>query len=102
MLCLCLHVCLRVVCIVTQALAELGLITTIGTAISDVIKSVGEESRLLAAIVIIIWVSALASSFIDNIPYTTAMVSCNVYIQMIEVSMDPLCYLGTENDVLKG
>ncbi|XP_071087782.1 P protein-like isoform X2 [Haliotis cracherodii] len=57
-----------------EALAELGLITTIGTAISDVIKSVGEESRLLAAIVIIIWVSALASSFIDNIPYTTAMV----------------------------
>ncbi|XP_048240647.1 P protein-like isoform X1 [Haliotis rufescens] len=57
-----------------EALAELGLITTIGTAISDVIKSVGEESRLLAALVIIIWVSALASSFIDNIPYTTAMV----------------------------
>ncbi|XP_067661617.1 P protein-like [Haliotis asinina] len=57
-----------------EALAELDLIHTIGTAISDVIKSVDEESRLLAAIIIIIWVSALASSFIDNIPYTTAMV----------------------------
>lgn len=37
---------------------------------------VQEESRLTVAIILILWVSALASSFIDNIPFTTAMV-CN-------------------------
>jgi len=30
--------------------------------------------RLAGAVLLIIWVSAFASAFIDNIPYTTAMV----------------------------
>ena len=33
------------------------------------------ENHLLVAILVIVWVSAIASSFIDNIPFTTAMVS---------------------------
>ena len=47
----------------------------IGEQMSDMITSVDTEYRLTAAVVIIVWISALASSFIDNIPYTTAMVS---------------------------
>jgi Na+/H+ antiporter NhaD/arsenite permease-like protein len=46
----------------------------IGDKIRDMIVSVDLDYRLTAAVVIIVWVSALASSFIDNIPYTTAMV----------------------------
>ncbi|XP_055894217.1 P protein-like isoform X1 [Biomphalaria glabrata] len=60
--------------ILMEALSELGMITTIGDVIAEIIKSVGPEHRLLLAIVVITWISAIASSFIDNIPYTTAMV----------------------------
>lgn len=60
--------------ILMEALGELGLMKTIGDAIADVIKQADEDSRLLVALLLILWVSALASSFIDNIPYTTAMV----------------------------
>lgn len=42
--------------------------------ISDYIQKVPEDSRLLAAIVIITWVSAIVSAIIDSIPDTTAMV----------------------------
>ena len=58
-----------------QALAELRLMEWIGEQMSNMITSVDTEYRLTAAVVIIVWISALASSFIDNIPYTTAMVS---------------------------
>lgn len=40
-----------------------------------VVSMVSDEYRLTVAIIAILWISALASSFIDNIPYTTAMVS---------------------------
>ena len=58
----------------TQALAELKLMEWIGEKMHDLIMQVNLDYRLTAAVVIIVWVSALASSFIDNIPYTTAMV----------------------------
>ncbi|XP_041357544.1 P protein-like [Gigantopelta aegis] len=67
-----------------EALSELGLIDGIGSAISDIIKHVDEDSRLLVALCIIVWVSALASSFIDNIPYTTAMIPV-----LLKLSEDP-------------
>ena len=38
------------------------------------LQSVDRDKQLLVAILLIVWVSALASSFIDNIPFTTAMV----------------------------
>ncbi|PIK35821.1 putative P protein [Apostichopus japonicus] len=60
--------------ILMEGLTELGLIDYIGTAVAELIKVVQEESRLTVAIILILWVSALASSFIDNIPFTTAMV----------------------------
>ena len=47
----------------------------IGNMMASWIEAVGEQDRLAVAIILILWVSALASSFIDNIPFTTAMVS---------------------------
>ena len=46
----------------------------IATQASDLVQQVDEQSRLAVAIVVIVWISAIASSFIDNIPFTTAMV----------------------------
>lgn len=57
-----------------EALTELGLIEFIGRQTVSIILSVGEGSRLAVAILIILWVSALASAFVDNIPLTTMMV----------------------------
>lgn len=57
-----------------EALSKLGLIDWIGTQVNDIIMSVGQESRLAVAILIILWVSAGASAFVDNIPLTTMMI----------------------------
>ena len=43
--------------------------------VSQLSQKVDQEYQLLVAIVIIVWVSALVSSFIDNIPFTSATVS---------------------------
>jgi Na+/H+ antiporter NhaD/arsenite permease-like protein len=47
---------------------ETGLIQVIANFVRDVSKG-----HLTAAIVIILWVSAIASAFIDNIPFTATM-----------------------------
>lgn len=60
--------------VLMEALSELGLIEWIGRQTVNVILSVGEGARLAVAILIILWVSALASAFVDNIPLTTMMV----------------------------
>lgn len=41
----------------------------------DVIKNVSPEDQMWVALIMVLWISALASSFIDNIPFTTATVS---------------------------
>lgn len=60
--------------VLMEALTELGLISWIGLQTENIILSVGEGSRLAVAILIILWVSALASAFVDNIPLTTMMI----------------------------
>lgn len=60
--------------VVMEALAELKFLWWIGQLTQNYINSVPENHRLLVAIIIFVWVSALASSFIDNIPFTTVMV----------------------------
>ncbi|MCX5888432.1 MAG: ArsB/NhaD family transporter [Deltaproteobacteria bacterium] len=47
---------------------ETGLIQVIANFVKDVSKG-----NLTAAIIIILWVSAIASAFIDNIPFTATM-----------------------------
>lgn len=60
--------------VVMEALSDLGLLLWIGDQTEKMIVAVHEDYRLVAAILIITWVSAIASSFIDNIPFTTVMV----------------------------
>ena len=61
-------------CLLFQALNELGLIDWISAHVRDIVMGVDPENRMLVAILLILWVAAIASSFIDNIPFTTAMV----------------------------
>lgn len=74
--------------VLMEALEELKLIQWIGDRVTDAINSVEEGQRLAVAILLILWVSALASSFIDNIPYTTAMIP--VLVLLSEGSNLPL------------
>mmetsp|Transcript_231 Transcript_231/g.796 ORF Transcript_231/g.796 Transcript_231/m.796 type:complete len:745 (+) Transcript_231:60-2294(+) len=61
--------------ILMRGLEELGLIEWIGEQVTALIELVPVgNARLAAALMIILWVSALVSAFIDNIPYTAAMV----------------------------
>ncbi|XP_063987100.1 P protein-like [Diachasmimorpha longicaudata] len=60
--------------ILMEALARMGLIAWIGKQTEWIILSVSEESRLAVAILLILWVSAFASAFLDNVPLTTMMV----------------------------
>lgn len=60
--------------VLMEALAQLQLIDYIGEQTALLIKSVPEDQRLAVAIILVMWISALASSLIDNIPFTAAMI----------------------------
>ncbi|XP_017776012.1 PREDICTED: P protein isoform X2 [Nicrophorus vespilloides] len=60
--------------ILMEALSRLGLMDWIGQITHNIVMSVGQESRLTVAILLILWVSAIASAFVDNIPLTTMMI----------------------------
>jgi Na+/H+ antiporter NhaD/arsenite permease-like protein len=63
--------CVLLIC---QALSCLGLIGWIGRQTEAIVLAVNEESQLAVAILLILWVSAIASAFVDNIPLTTMMI----------------------------
>ncbi|XP_012344247.1 P protein-like isoform X1 [Apis florea] len=60
--------------VLMEALSRLGLIAWIGKQTEKIILSVNEESRLAVAILLLLWVSAFASSFVDNVPLSTMMI----------------------------
>ncbi|KAM9321287.1 P protein [Gastrophryne carolinensis] len=60
--------------VLMEALANLHLIEYIGEQTAVLIKEVPEDERLAIAIILVVWVSALASSLIDNIPFTATMI----------------------------
>ena len=58
-----------------KCIEELGLLNYLGNLISNLIKTFHNKSdRLAFALLILIILSALISSIIDNIPFTTAMI----------------------------
>ena len=60
--------------VLMEAVERMGFINWIGSGCEDIIKSVSKDYRLAAAIIIIMWVSALTSAFVDSIPVTQMMV----------------------------
>ncbi|XP_037957755.1 P protein isoform X2 [Teleopsis dalmanni] len=81
--------------ILMEALSELGLIEWIGNMTENVILGVSEESRLMVAILIILWVSAIASAFVDNIPLTTMMVKITISLAQnstLNLPLQPLVW----------
>ncbi|ALC40049.1 hoe1 [Drosophila busckii] len=81
--------------ILMEALTELGLIEWIGNMTEGIILGVGEQHRLMVAILIILWVSAVASAFVDNIPLTTMMVKITISLAQnstLNLPLQPLVW----------
>ncbi len=66
--------------VLVHSLQYMGVINFIGAYVERAIALFGSDTgdgqtiRLAAAILIVLWVSAIASAFIDNIPYTATMI----------------------------
>lgn len=60
--------------VLVEVCAAMGLLKAIGDALASYISSQEEDQQLTVAITLILWVSAFASSFLDNIPYTATMI----------------------------
>ena len=60
--------------VLIHSLQYMGVIDYIGDFIRIAIEAFDMDYRLGAAVLIILWVSAIASAFIDNIPYTATMI----------------------------
>ncbi|PNF30980.1 P protein [Cryptotermes secundus] len=79
--------------VLMEALSRLGLINCIGRQTEAVVLAVNEECRLAVAILLILWVSALASAFVDNIPLTTMMVRIVSNLnQELDLPLQPLVW----------
>lgn len=70
--------------IMIHGLEYMGLIEMIADLISDTISKASPDNREMVAILLLLWVSAIASAFIDNIPYTATMVPV-----VIQLASDP-------------
>ncbi|XP_050433638.1 P protein-like isoform X2 [Adelges cooleyi] len=81
--------------ILIGALSELGLIEWVGKQTEIVIMSVAKEYRLSMAIILVLWVSAIVSSFVDNIPLTTMMIKVITSLSQndeLELPLQPLVF----------
>ena len=54
--------------VLVEVCAALGLLELIGEVLANYIKTQEEDKQLTVAITLIIWVSAITSAFLDNIP----------------------------------
>ena len=86
--------------VLVHSLQEMGVINYIGKYVMAAIEFFGSDTgdgqtvRLAAGILIVLWVSALASAFIDNIPYTATMIPIVLQIsdELGGYLLDPLIW----------
>jgi Na+/H+ antiporter NhaD/arsenite permease-like protein len=64
--------------VVVAGAEETGLIQVIADWVADVSKG-----SLVVAVIMILWVSAIASAFIDNIPFTATMLPIVAYLNQV-------------------
>ncbi|XP_053954238.1 P protein [Anastrepha ludens] len=60
--------------VLMEALTEIGVISVLGNMVQDIIFAVSEKHRLLVTLELVLWVSAISSAFLNNIPVTTMMI----------------------------
>ena len=62
--------------VMIEASVSVGMIGMIGGWLESAIRATPESSRTIVAIQILLWVSAVVSGILDNIPYTITMGEC--------------------------
>eukprot|EP00811_Abedinium_folium_P003296 NODE_1302_length_2529_cov_10.098251.p1 GENE.NODE_1302_length_2529_cov_10.098251~~NODE_1302_length_2529_cov_10.098251.p1 ORF type:complete len:639 (-),score=181.65 NODE_1302_length_2529_cov_10.098251:611-2278(-) len=60
--------------VLVESLGELGMLRAVSDAVVWLIEAFPEDSRLYFALIIILWVSAFGSAFLESLPYTTTIV----------------------------
>merc|ERR1712194_582165 len=60
--------------VLVESLSELGMIRTIGEGVMNLIMLFPEDVRMYFALIIILWVSAMGSAFLESLPFTTTIV----------------------------
>ncbi|KAM7355571.1 P protein-like [Cochliomyia hominivorax] len=81
--------------ILMEALTELGLIGALGDICVSLILKAPTNYRLLIAMLIILWISGIASAFLDNIPVTTMMIKIVVNLSQnkdLDLPLSPLVW----------
>jgi Na+/H+ antiporter NhaD/arsenite permease-like protein len=73
--------------VLVEVVAAMGLLDLIGEGLATFIEGQEEDMQLPIAITLIIWVSAVTSAFLDNIPYTATMIPI---VQILADSIDTL------------
>lgn len=71
--------------VMIAGMGRLNLFVFVGDRVSEFIQSVPEHSQLAVAIIVLLWVSAIAAAFVDNIPLTVALIPV-----LLKLSKDPL------------
>lgn len=92
--------------ILMESLNELGLMDFLGDITSSSIEllapSDDPKTKRGIAIIIILWVSALVSAFIDNIPFTTAMIPVILKLNANGIKLEPLVWALAMGSCLGG
>lgn len=81
--------------VLMEAVERMGFIAWIGAGTENIIKGVSRDYRLAVAIIIILWVSALTSAFVESLPVTQMMVKIVVSIAgnaKLGLPMQPLIW----------
>lgn len=81
--------------VLMEAVERMGFIAWIGSGTENIIKGVSRDWRLAVAIIIILWVSALTSAFVESLPVTQMMVKIVVSIAgnaKLGLPMQPLIW----------
>ncbi|XP_022795377.1 P protein-like isoform X1 [Stylophora pistillata] len=92
--------------ILMESLNELGLMDFLGDITSSSIERLAPsddpKTKRGIAIIIILWVSALVSAFIDNIPFTTAMIPVILKLNANGIKLEPLVWALAMGSCLGG
>ena len=79
--------------VLIHSLQYMGVIDYIGDFVRSAIEIFDVNYRLGAAVLIILWVSAIASAFIDNIPYTATMIPIVFTLAIdLDLALQPLIW----------
>jgi len=67
--------------VLVETLSELGVIRMLGKGVISLIEAFPEDARMAMAIIIMLWVSALGSAFLESLPFTTTIVYVLIDLQ---------------------